>query len=612
MITRHLDGDGEQPDSRTLAGFDGRVLDPVARRSRDRRVLLCHRTRSSGITRLACGIDHQRRHRRTLSRISPLRRKSGRGGFFDHVDLEQPVHLTKFLAYHFAEDSTWRSCPTGPNAPSTAPWRWARRGCSRRQRQHYDAVSGSGRMSRFEGDPRVQQAVRFNLFQVRQATARRRGPWRARQGPHGPGIRRTLFLGREKIYVLPYVIYTDPRLAGNLLHFRWSHFDRARAHARELGHAGALYPWRTINGDEASAYYAAGTAAYHINADITYAIRKHALATLDQNFLLGGGVDVAVETARMWLSLGDFSERKGGAFCINNVTGPDEYTAVVDNNRFTNMMARENLRAAVRAVNFVRQSHPADFERLVERTRLDPKELDGWERVADRMYLPVDERTGIHPQDDSFLDKPRWECADIPADKHPLLLYYHPLTLYRHQILKQADVVMAMFLLGSDFTLEEKRRNFDYYDPLTTRDSSLSSCVQSIVATEVGYEDKAMEYFLEAALVDLGDLGGNVIDGVHIASAGGVWMALVYGFGGMRDYEGDLDFHPRLPSVWSRLRFPLTWRDRHIEVDVRPGEVRYRLLGGKALTLKHEGKAFELAPGSPVVQKSSVSGEFPR
>ena len=209
------------------------------------------------------------------------------------------------------------------------------------------------------------------------------------------------------------------------------------------------------HGDEASAYYAAGTAAYHINADITYAIRKYALATLDEHFLLGGGVDVAVETARMWLSLGDFSERKGGAFCINDVTGPDEYTAVVDNNRFTNMMARENLRAAVRAVNSVRQSHPADFERLVERTRLDLMELDGWERAADRMYLPVDERTGIHPQDDSFLDKPRWECSDIPADKHPLLLYYHPLTLYRHQILKQADVVMAMFLLGSDFTLEE-------------------------------------------------------------------------------------------------------------------------------------------------------------
>ena len=609
MMTRHLDGEGAQPDPRRMAGFDGRVLDPVARRSRDRRVLLCHRTRSSGIT-LACGMDHQLVTGGRCRESVHCGENRAEVVFSVDVDPEQPVHLTKFLAYHFAEDCDAEELSNRAERTLDRAMEIGETRLLEEQREHYDTFWKRADVE-IEGDPRVQQAVRFNLFQVRQATARAEGHGVPAKGLTGQGYEGHYFWDGE-IYVLPYVIYTDPRLAGNLLHFRWAQLDLARAHARELGHAGALFPWRTINGDEASAYYAAGTAAYHINADITYAIRKYALATLDEHFLLGGGVDVVMETARMWLSLGDFSERRGGAFCINNVTGPDEYTAVVDNNRFTNMMARENLRAAVRAVNFVRQSHPADFERLVERTRLDLKELDGWERAADRMYLPVDERTGIHPQDDSFLDKPRWECADIPADKHPLLLYYHPLTLYRHQILKQADVVMAMFLLGSDFTLEEKRRNFDYYDPLTTRDSSLSSCVQSIVATEVGYEDKAMEYFMEAVLIDLGDIGGNVIDGVHIASAGGVWMALVYGFGGMRDYEGELDFHPRLPSVWSRLRFPLTWRDRHIEVDVRPGEVCYRLLGGKALTLKHEGKPFELAPGSPVVQKSSVSGEFPR
>jgi alpha,alpha-trehalose phosphorylase len=246
----------------------------------------------------------------------------------------------------------------------------------------------------------------------------------------------------------------------------------------------------------------------------------------------------------------------------------------------------------------------------VERTRLGVAELDDWVRAADRMYLPVDEKTGIHPQDDSFLDKPRWECADIPADKHPLLLHYHPLTLYRHQVIKQADVVMAMFLVGSDFSLTDKRRNFDYYDPLTTRDSSLSSCVQSIMATEVGYEDKAMEYFLEAVLVDLGDIAGNVIDGIHIASAGGVWMALAYGFAGMRDYDGGLGFHPRLPSQWSRLRFRVAWRERLIEVEMRSGEVYYRLLEGEALTVKHEGRPLELAPESPVTNMSSVIGEF--
>ena len=609
MMTRHLDGEGGKHDPRRMAGFDGRVLDPVAQRSRDRRVILCHRTRSSAIM-LACGMDHQLVTEGRVQESVRCGNNRAEVVFSVEVGPEQPVHLTKFIAYHFAKDCDVEELSNCAERTLDRTMEIGETQLIKEQRDRYDTFWERADV-KIEGDPRVQQAVRFNLFQVRQATARAEGHGVPAKGLTGQGYEGHYFWDGE-IYVLPYVIYTDPRLAGNLLQFRLSQLDRARAHARELGHAGALYPWRTINGDEASAYYAAGTAAYHINADITYAIRKYALATLDERFLLGGGVDVAVETARMWLSLGNFAERKGGAFCINNVTGPDEYTAVVDNNRFTNMMARENLRAALRAVNFVRQSHPADYERLVERTRLDPTELDNWKRAADRMYLPIDERTGIHPQDDSFLDKPRWECADIPPDKHPLLLYYHPLTLYRRQVLKQVDVVMAMFLLGSDFTLDEKRRNFDYYDPLTTRDSSLSSCVQSIVATEVGYEDKAMEYFLEAVLVDLGDIGGNVIDGVHIASAGGVWMALAYGFGGMRDFDDELDFHPRLPSVWSRLRFPITWRDRRIEVDVRPGQVSYRLLEGKALTLKHEGNPFELGPGSPVVQKFSASGEFPR
>jgi alpha,alpha-trehalose phosphorylase len=609
MMTRRLDGEGDKPDPRRVAGFDGRVLEPVAQRSRGRRVLLCHRTQSSGIM-LACGMDHQIVTEGCCRESVRCGENRAEVVFSIQVDPEQPVHLTKFLAYHFAEDCDVEELSNRAERTLDRTMYIGETRLFEEQRLHYEAFWQRADVE-IEGDPQVQQAVRFSLFQVRQATARAEGHGVPAKGLTGQGYEGHYFWDGE-IYVLPYVIYTDPRLAGNLLHFRWSQLDRARAHARELGHAGALYPWRTINGDEASAYYAAGTAAYHINADIAYAMRKHALATLDEHFLLGDGVDVVVETARMWLSLGNFSERKGGAFCINDVTGPDEYTAVVDNNRFTNMMARENLRAAVRAVNLIRQSHPADYQRLVERTRLDVKELDDWRRAADRMYLVVDEKTGIHPQDDSFLDKPRWECAEIPADKHPLLLYYHPLTLYRHQVLKQADVVMAMFLLGSDFTLDEKRRNFNYYDPLTTRDSSLSSCVQSIVATEIGYEDKAMEYFMEAVLVDLGDIGGNVIDGVHIASAGGVWMALVYGFGGMRDYDGELDFHPRLPSVWSRLRFPITWRDHRIEVDVRPGKVSYRLLEGNALSLKHEGNAFQLRPGAPVVQKSSASGEFPR
>jgi alpha,alpha-trehalose phosphorylase len=273
---------------------------------------------------------------------------------------------------------------------------------------------------------------------------------------------------------------------------------------------------------------------------------------------------------------------------------------VVNNNRFTNMMARENLRLAVATVEYLKSRYPKDYQQLVSATGLEPSEIDEWQRAADHMYLPVDEKTGIHPQDDNFLEKEVWDLANTAPEKFPLLLHYHPLVLYRHQVIKQADVVMAMFLLGRDFSLEDKKRNFDYYDPLTTRDSSLSSCIQSIVASEVGYAKKAFDYFLDAALVDLADIGGNVIDGVHIASMGGTWMALVYGFGGMREDDGALSFHPKLPERWDHLRFRLTIRGQRLEVHVDRDGTTYTVTEGGSLVLRHEDEEFHVSPGAPV------------
>jgi len=603
MMTRRPESDHAEDDPRRVRGFDGRVLDPLARREAARRRILCHRTHSSRIT-LACGMDHLLVTEGRCIESGACEENRAQVVFSVDVEAAQGVRITKLLAYHFApEGDVEELCDRVERTLDRNLAIGAER-LFEEQREDFGDFWERGDVE-IGGDPPLQQAVRFNLFQVRQATARAEGAGVPAKGLTGQGYEGHYFWDGE-IYVLPNLIYTQPRVARNLLHFRYAHLDRARERARELHHRGALYPWRTINGEEASAYYAAGTAAYHINADIAYTMRKYALATLDEHFLLRGGVEVLVETARMWLTLGYFSENRNGAFCICNVTGPDEYAAVVDNNRFTNLMARENLRTAVRTVSLIRDHHPEEYRRLVEETGLEQSELFDWERAADRMYLAVDARTGIHPQDDSFLDKERWDCAKIPADQHPLLLHYHPLTLYRHQVIKQADVVMAMFLLGQDFSLEEKRRNFDYYDPITTRDSSLSSCVQSIIASEIGYYGKAMEYFLEAALMDLADIGGNVIDGVHIASAGGVWMALVYGFGGFRDHDpNSLHFFPRLPAIWSSLRFPLCWRGRRLEVELRQGLARYRLLEGDALTLKHEGEIIELTPEKPTVELAS-------
>ena len=380
---------------------------------------------------------------------------------------------------------------------------------------------------------------------------------------------------------------------------------QARARAKELGHRGAMFPWRTINGEEASAYYAAGTAQYHINADIMYALRKYVEATGDEQFLRDYGAEMLVETARLWLDLGFYSDTKGGKFCINSVTGPDEYNTVVNNNAYTNLMARENLRYASEAVEALRTNEPDAYDALVHRTALESSELEAWRRAAENMYVPYDEKLKIIPQDDSFLDREAWDFKNTPRDHYPLLLFYHPLNIYRKQVIKQADVILAMFLLGDTFPLEAKKRNFDFYDPLTTGDSSLSSCVEAIIAAQIGDIEKAIRYGMAALLMDLADVGGNVRDGCHIASMGGTWMTLTYGFGGMRDYDGTLSFWPRrAPQDNAIIRFPVTYRGNLLEIEIGLDEVEYVLREGECLVIRHEAEEIKLTQKKPVAVRS--------
>ncbi len=316
-----------------------------------------------------------------------------------------------------------------------------------------------------------------------------------------------------------------------------------------MAQKGALFPWRTINGEEASAYYAAGTAQVHIDADVAYALTKYVDATGDTDFLVRDGIDILVQTARLWADLGFWRSNGDPAFHIHGVTGPDEYTTVVNNNLFTNVMARYNLERAAAAVEEIREYEPDGVRRhgrparasRTARSRSGP-------RCAEHMTIRFDEHLGIHPQDDEFLDREVWDLSRTPTELRPLLLHYHPLVIYRFQVLKQADVVLALFLQGDRFTLEQKKADFEYYDPITTGDSTLSAVVQCVIAAEVGYHEVAADYFTAALYVDLADLHENTVDGVHVASAGGVWTALVNGFAGMRDHGGLLTFDPRLPD----------------------------------------------------------------
>jgi alpha,alpha-trehalose phosphorylase len=314
-----------------------------------------------------------------------------------------------------------------------------------------------------------------------------------------------------------------------------------------------------------------------------------------------------VETARLWYDLGFFSSRKGGKFCINGVTGPDEYKTVVNNNTYTNLMARDNLRSAAEAVSRIQVSNPEIFDELVRKTGLDPSEIDGWRKAAENMYIPFDVSTGIYPQDDSFLDREPWDFKNTPADRYPLLLFYHPLNIYRRQVIKQADVLLALFLFGHEFSPEAKKRNFEFYDALTTGDSSLSSCIEAIVALEVGEYDKAVAYARAALLMDLADVGGNVKDGCHIASMGGTWMVMAYGFAGLRDYDGKISFHPqRPPETQASLQFSITYRGQLLDIHIGPDSTTYTLREGNAVAFYHEDEELILTPANATVRRPTL------
>ncbi|HEY9798302.1 MAG TPA: glycosyl hydrolase family 65 protein [Leptolyngbyaceae cyanobacterium] len=592
-------------DPRLAKGFKERVLLPEQYWVNDRRIILSHITRNSRMT-LACGVDHWFETQSPYSYGSQCSEDDGKVVFSVDAQPGVPIRLVKYMTYH-----------TSDHFPAQELCERAERTLDRAITHGFDDLLVSQRQYlddfwyrsdlKIDGDLQhpldttelMQQVLRFNLFHVLQASARSEGGGVAAKGLTSHAYEGNYFWDME-IYLQPFLIYTAPRIAKNLLLFRYSILDKARQRAREVNQEGALFPWRTINGEEASAYYAAGTAQYHINADIIYALKKYVDATGDEELLLNEGAEMLVETARMWYSLGFFSKRVAGQFCIHGVTGPDEYNAVVNNNTYTNLMARENLWYAASTVEMLRDRHPDWFIGLVDKTKLELSEVENWRKAADNMYLPFDERLKIHIQHDAFLDEKVWDFENTPADKYPLLLHFHPLVIYRHQVIKQADIVLAMFLLGDKFSPEQKRHNFDYYDPLTTGDSSLSVSIQSIVAAEIGYLEKAIEYAKYAVLMDLGDVAGNVKDGCHIAAMGGTWMVAVYGFAGMRDYNGHLSFHPKLPETVKRLQFPLTIQGQRLEVDIQQTTATYLLRQGTQLSITHQGKDIQLLEGMPV------------
>ncbi|MGE0795501.1 MAG: glycoside hydrolase family 65 protein [Acidimicrobiia bacterium] len=498
----------------------------------------------------------------------------------------QSLRLVKFLAYGWSAERSRPAVHDQVMAAIAGARLTGWDGLVAEQRAFLDAFWADADVE-VDGDAEVQQAVRFALFHVMQASARAEGRPIAAKGLTGPGYDGHAFWDTET-FVIPTLTYTMPRAAADALRWRQATLPAARARAHQLGLDGAALPWRTINGEECSGYWPAGTAAFHVNADVADAVIRYLDATEDTEFERDVALEVLVESARLWRSLGHHDA--AGAFRIDGVTGPDEYSAIADNNVYTNLMAAQNLRAAADVV----ARHPDAAAEL----GVAAEEAASWRAAAEAMTIPYDERLGVHPQSEGFTSHDLWDFESTPPEQYPLLLHVPYFDLYRKQVVKQADLVLAMHLRGDAFTPEQKARNFAYYEAITVRDSSLSACTQAVIAAEVGHVELAYDYLAEAALMDLGDLERNTRDGLHMASLAGAWIAVVAGLGGMRA-SPSLRFAPRLPEDIERLTFRISYRSRRIGVRVTPTAATYELLQGPPIHITHYGAPVAL-DGAPV------------
>jgi alpha,alpha-trehalose phosphorylase len=544
---------------------------------RGRRAVLVHRTKRSRL-RMAAGMDHLIQIPDSCTEDIEAAGDLARYTLAARIPPGGSLKLVKFLAYGWSSRRSGAALRDQVEAAlATAKLAGFER-LLREQRelldQHWEEADVE-----IEGDDELQQAVRVGMFHVLQAGLRGERQAIPAKGLTGPGYDGHTFWDTET-YVLPVLTYTAPQAARDALVWRHTTLALARERARVLGLRGAAFPWRTIRGEETSGYWPAGTAAFHINADIADAVVRYRDATLDEAFDRDFGAELLVETGRLWASLGHFDAEHG--FRIDGVTGPDEYTAVVDNNVYTNLMAQRNLREAAAAVR--RQPEVA------ARLSVTEEEVDEWLRAASLMAVPYDTQRGVHMQSDGFTHHEEWDFAATAPEKYPLLLHYPYFEIYRKQVVKQADLVMAQHLRGDAFTLEEKIADFAYYEARTTRDSSLSATQQAVVAAETGHLQLAYDYWAEAALTDLQNLHANSGHGLHIASLAGGWTVAVAGFGGLRDHGGQLTFAPRLPERISRLRFRVVYQGRKLTVTVERDRAIYRLVDGDPLDIRHHGR----------------------
>jgi alpha,alpha-trehalose phosphorylase len=546
--------------------------------------ILVHRVRRSGLL-LAAAMDHEVEPAGE-SPMSEASANVARVTVLGHLEPGERLALTKFLAYGWSAVRTRPALHDQVRGALQAGMHTGWEGLLSAQRQFLDDFWAAVDVE-VEGDPEVQQAVRFSMFHILQAAARAEGQPIAAKGLTGPGYDGHAFWDTE-IHVLGLLSLARPAAVADALRWRHSTLPAARERASQLGLCGAAFPWRTINGVECSGYWPAGMAAYHISADIAYAVARYVRVTGDHSFEAEFGVELLVETARMWCSRGH--HHADGTFRIDGVTGPDEYSALADDNVYTNLMAQLNFRAAADAC----MRHPDRATAL----GVSDDEMAAWRAAARDIHIPFDHRLGVHPQAEGFTDHEPWDFAATRTEQYPLMLRFPYSSLYRKQVVKQADLVLAMHLRGDAFSAEQKARNMAYYERITVRDSSLSACTQAVMAAETGHAGLAYDYVGESALIDLSDGEHNTGDGLHMAALAGAWTALVEGLGGVRVEDAGLLLRPRLPDNLAALRFRILYRGCRLQVDLTANQARYRLLAGAELSMWHYDEQVHLRRGA--------------
>src|SRR6056300_1020341 len=451
-----------------------------------------------------------------------------------------------------------------------------------------------------EGDAEAQQGIRFNIFHMNQTFTGVDD--RLNIGPKG-------FTGEKyggstywdtEAYCLPFYLATaQPEVAKNLCLYRYKQLDKAIENAAKLGFTGgaALYPMVTMNGEECHNEWEITFEEIHRNAAIAYGVYNYIRHTEDWSYLAEAGAEVLLGISRFWAQRVNWSQEKE-AYVMLGVTGPNEYENNINNNWYTNRMAAWTLEYTLEAFAWLKEHASSDLERIASKTKLDPaSEFAKWSDIIEKMYYPYSEKHGVYLQQDGFLDKEQLSADDLSLDERPINQHWSWDRILRSIFIKQADVLQGYYFLGDRYSEEEIKRNFDFYEPKTVHESSLSPCVHAILAAQIDYPEKAYEMYLRTSRLDIDDYNREVHEGLHITSMAGTWMSVVQGFGGMKIRDEELHFTPKLPAQWKGLTFSILWRGATLKANLTAEGMTIENVSGTSAKFAIDGQWFEVAAG---------------